>query len=139
MIRKAGDGNVMTGWCNGSAGHLFLWSLAGDIFQDSYFRDLATGCGYYISDEYAEGSSTGYDLCCGDAGRAYALLNLFRSTKDQRWYDASLDATKQGILKAKVGNTSNAYDFSLFKGQIGLACVAADVLGPRGQMPAFEE
>lgn len=139
VIRKAGDGNVMTGWCNGSAGHLFLWSLAGDVFQDSYFHEMATGCGYYISDAYAEGNSTGYDLCCGDAGRAYALLNLFRSTKDQRWYDASIDATKQGILKAKVGDTSNAYDFSLFKGQIGLACVAADVLGPRGRMPAFEE
>ena len=62
-------------WCNGAAGHLHLWLLAYELLGDPRYLQLAEGAAWTSY----EAQSTGGDLCCGSAGRAYALLALLQT------------------------------------------------------------
>ena len=75
-------------------------------------------------------------LCCGLAGRAYALLNLYRHTKETVWLDRARDLAARA---ARVGNIPKEYSHSLYKGEFGLAVLAADLDQPNeATMPFFE-
>lgn len=131
-----GDGRhagTMPGWCNGSAGFVFLWTLAGRMLGEPAFQKLAEGAAWNAW----EAPGGGGTLCCGLAGRAYALLHLHRHGGGPAWLARARDLADRAALA--VERDTEAPD-SLYKGRIGVAVLAADLASPEGAaMPFFEE
>ena len=132
MLRRRGEPPTMAGWCNGSCGYVFLWTLAHAIFGKDCYLDLATGAAWNTW-ESGEGAGT---LCCGLAGRAYALLNLYRLTNEKVWLDRARGLATRAVQDDRI---PPEYAHSLYKGQMGLAVLAADLEQPeKARMPFFE-
>src|ERR1017187_8368600 len=62
----------MAGWCNGSAGFVFTWTLAHQLLGEARYLELAEKAAWNAW-ELREGLG---NLCCGLVGQAYALLNV---------------------------------------------------------------
>ena len=77
--RRAHD--YMPGWCNGSAGFVHLWTLPNEFFGDDEFAELAERAAWNCWDD----QEAFPNLCCGTAGRAYAMLNLYRHSAESKW------------------------------------------------------
>jgi hypothetical protein len=124
--------DVMSGWCNGSAGQVFLWTLAHRVLGDDECLDLAEQCALHT---WGEPRATA-DLCCGSAGRAYALLNLYRHTGATEW----LSRARQLANHAASTATATAMrPNALWKGELGTAVLIADLASPENAaMPFFE-
>ncbi len=132
VLRRGSEANTMGGWCNGSSGHLFLWTLAYEVLGDARWLEMALGAGWNTW----EAPDSGVTLCCGLAGRAYALLALNRATGDGAWLDrARVLARRAAAPTQRPGD----YPHALFKGDLGLAVLAADLERPaEAAMPMFE-
>ncbi|MDI1461268.1 lanthionine synthetase LanC family protein [Catellatospora sp. KI3] len=119
-------------WCNGAAGQLHLWLLAHELLEDSRYLDLATQAAWTCH----EAQSTGGDLCCGSAGRAYALLRLFRHTGSQVWLTRarqSADHAATAIRRRRLRSSS------LYRGEAGVCLLTAELDDPhQARMPMFE-
>jgi serine/threonine-protein kinase len=127
-----GNRAVMSGWCNGSAGQVFLWTLAHRVLGDKRWLEMAERAAW----NSWESTDTSANLCCGLVGRAYALLNFFRHTGDETWLDR---ARTLGNRAAATGGLQGDYRHSLFKGELGLAVLAAHLEAPdQAVMPFFE-
>ncbi|MEA2604664.1 MAG: eukaryotic-like serine/threonine-protein kinase [Acidobacteriota bacterium] len=123
----------MPGWCNGSAGFVHLWTLAHRELGDPAFAALAEGAAWNAWESREEGGS----LCCGLAGRAYALLNLHRHGGAREWLDRARVLADRAALE--IERVSERED-SLYKGKVGVALLAADLARPEtAVMPFFEE
>jgi predicted Ser/Thr protein kinase len=123
--------DVLPGWCNGSAGHVFLWTAAWDAFRDERFLELAERVARHTAEEPAYTA----DLCCGAAGRAYALLNLYRHTGAAEW----LSAARRLANAAAAYKGAQVRAHSLWKGELGIAVLIADLESPENaRMPFFE-
>ncbi len=129
-IKRAG--NYMSGWCHGSAGYIHLWTQAYQAFRDEKYLTLAEQSAW---NTWEERGSIG-SLCCGLAGQAYGLLNLYKLTGERSW----LLRARQLADRAAV--SSKGLDFpvnSLYKGEIGIAVLASDLSRPESScMPFFE-
>lgn len=122
----------MPGWCNGSAGHVFLFTLAHRVLGDAEWLRLAELAAWNTWDE-ARGPTT---LCCGTSGRAYALLNLYKHTGDREWL-ARARALANHAAENAVATSQQRY--SLWKGELGPAVLIADLASPEtARMPFFE-
>ena len=81
-------------------------------------------------------------LCCGFAGQAYALLNLYKRTDDKTWRhraQAQAQRAARSMLATSPGGESNERMDSLYKGGLGVAVLAADLERPQfAAMPFFE-
>ena len=128
----------LSGWCNGSAGHAFLWTLAHELLAAPHYLELAERAAMDAFD----GTGGGHGLCCGFAGQAYAQLSLYKHTGERHW----LDQARQLAGKAAVfGNTvvrrgEEGLPHSLYKGDVGVAVLIADLERPEfAAMPFFEE
>ena len=131
-VGHSGEPLTMPGWCNGACGYVFLWTLAHRLLGDPRYLELADGAAWRSWDAPDQIVT----LCCGLAGRAYALLNLYRHTKERVWLDRARDLA---LRAARVGNTAKEYPHSLYKGEFGLAVLAADLEDPNeATMPFFE-
>lgn len=130
--RHQKDGRYMAGWCNGSAGFVFLWILAFDMVGDPAYLELAERAGWAaLEDADATGS-----LCCGLVGRAYALLALHRQTGDAVWLARAREVASR--LTASVGLVG-PYRQSLYRGELGAAVLAADLSRPEmSALPLFD-
>ncbi|MFL6262431.1 MAG: lanthionine synthetase LanC family protein [Thermoanaerobaculia bacterium] len=127
------DVGTMAGWCNGSAGFVFLWTLAHQILGEPRYREMAEGAAW-SSWEAPDPHGT---LCCGLAGRAYALLNLWKHGGGAPWLTRARDLANQAALS--IERTAEAPD-SLYKGTVGVAALAADLARPEAAvLPFFEE
>jgi hypothetical protein len=122
----------MPGWCNGSAGQVFLFTLAHRLLGDKEWLQLAELSAWNTWDE-PRGPS---DLCCGSAGRAYALLNLYRHTGATEWLSRSRQLANHAAATAtSTSQRTNA----LWKGELGIAVLIADLASPENaRMPFFE-
>jgi serine/threonine-protein kinase len=123
---------AVAGWCNGSAGMLHLWTLAHRHFGRPEYAAAAEGAAWHAW----ESAGPPGDLCCGAAGRAYALLNFNRHSGDARWL-----ARAQRL--ATVATEAEASAFlapeSLYRGRVGVALLVAELDDPLGaRMPLFE-
>lgn len=128
------DHGVMSGWCNGSAGFVFLWTLAGRQLGDPDFRALAEGAAWNAWED--PGGSA--NLCCGLAGRAYALLNLCKHGGGEEWLARARDLAERAALAFEQGGRETPH--GLFWGEAGVAALAADLERPGGAaFPCFEE
>jgi serine/threonine-protein kinase len=131
VLRRGEEPATMSGWCNGSSGYVFLWTLAHRTFGDPRYLDLAVGAAWDVWD----GGDSVPTLCCGAAGRAYALLDLHRHVGEPAWLDRARDLARQ----AEQAGGRDDYPHSLWKGGFGLAVLAADLDRPEeAAMPLFQ-
>src|SRR6185436_7956413 len=124
-------GATMPGWCNGSAGHVFLWTRAAETLGEPRWRDLAERTAWNAW-ESPDGVTS---LCCGLAGRAYALLALWRKGGGPEWLTRA-----RTLANRAARNLDAETPDSLYKGAMGIAALAADLGRPEeAAMPLFEE
>ena len=70
-------------------------------------------------------------------GRAYALLHLFKYTHETVWFDRARALAERAAV---ADPTPDIPAYSLYKGTVGVAVLAADLENPSGSaMPFFEE
>jgi len=120
-------------WCNGAAGYVYLWMLAHRLLGDAAYARLAELAAWSAYEGYPAAPG---DLCCGFAGRAYALLCLFRHSGDAVWLAR---AQKLSDHAARSVRAEPLRRDSLYKGEMGVALLAADLEAPeRACMPMFE-
>ncbi|HYK04138.1 MAG TPA: lanthionine synthetase LanC family protein [Thermoanaerobaculia bacterium] len=123
---------TVPGWCNGSAGQLFLFTLAHTVLGDPEWLLLAERCAWNTWDEPRHNS----DLCCGTAGRAYALLNLYKHTGATDWLSRARQLANHA---ATTATTTSFRTNALWKGELGVAVLIADLASPENaRMPFFE-
>jgi predicted Ser/Thr protein kinase len=122
---------LVASWCNGSAGHLFLFTLAHRLLGGDEWLRLAEGCAWTSWDA----ACATIDLCCGGAGRAYALLNLYKHTGEAEWLGRARQLANHAAAPAAPAARHNA----LWKGELGVAVLIADLSSPENaRMPFFE-
>jgi eukaryotic-like serine/threonine-protein kinase len=122
----------MPGWCNGSAGQVFLFTLAHRLLGDEQWLELAELSAWDTWDR-PRGNAT---LCCGTAGRAYALLNLYKHTGATQWLSRARQLANHAATNAEA--TAERTN-SLWKGELGVAVLIADLASPENaRMPFFE-
>jgi eukaryotic-like serine/threonine-protein kinase len=132
MTGRPGVKEFMPGWCNGTAGLAHLWTLAERLFGDEDYGALARSAAL---NAYEEPSSLG-DLCCGAAGRSYAMLNLYRQTGDGLWLRRAHDLANKAVPLIEQWSLQRD---SLYKGEIGVALLVADLERPElSCMPLFD-
>lgn len=125
-------------WCNGTGGMIFLWTLAHQMLGSSRYAELAEGAALNVVDC---GDSVP-QICCGRPGQAYGLLNLYKHTHDRRWLEEAVRKSADTIRSIEVPHDASVpmLHYSLFKGPLGAALLAADLEAAPDQscMPAFE-
>lgn len=136
--RTGKDGAYMPGWCNGSAGYVFLWTLAHRYSGDERWLRLAEKAAWNCWEDASRSGS----LCCGLSGRAYALLNWYKTCGDSVWVRRArrLGESAATTLHEELQVSESAgYEHSLYKGEVGLASLLVDLEQPeRALMPVFE-
>ena len=128
---------ALSGWCNGSAGYAHLWTLAHKTYADPHYLDLAQRAAM----DAWEGTGGGYGLCCGYAGQAYAQLSLYKHTGESIWLDQARTLAEKAATAANLAHRqgSEGLPFSLYKGDVGVAVLIADLERPQlAAMPFFE-
>jgi serine/threonine-protein kinase len=135
------QGDYMPGWCHGTAGYVFLWRLAHKMLGDPGYLALAEGAAWNTW-ETAEPIG---NLCCGMAGQAYALLNFYRLTGENVWLSRARDVARYAVVAQEESSNQPGYEQfafrteSLYKGELGIAVLAADLERPeQACMPLFE-
>lgn len=124
--------NYMTGWCNGTSGYVSLWVMAHKLFGDAQYLELAEKAAWNICEVPLELT----DLCCGLSGAAYALLKLYQHTNDRDWLSRAQQLT---LFAIRAANALKIKRYSLYKGIMGLAVLAAEIETPESAaMPFFE-
>ncbi len=122
----------MSGWCHGSAGYVFLWSSAHRMLGSSLYEKLTHDAAWNAW----EARDRNPTLCCGLAGRAYALLCHGRATGDTVWFKR---ARTLGQRAAREDRFEADNRHTLYKGEVALAVLAADLERPEySAMPFFE-
>jgi len=123
---------TMPGWCNGSAGQVFLFTLAHRLLGEEEWLHLAELCAWNNWDEPRAPST----LCCGTAGRAYALLNFYRHTGATEWLSRARQLANHA---ASTATSTSQRENALWKGELGVAVLIADLASPEtARMPFFE-
>jgi lantibiotic modifying enzyme len=120
----------MASWCNGAAGWVHLWAAAAiSLKSDHYLGMMEAAAEHTWTSE-----EKGWTLCCGAAGRAYALLKAAQVSGDARW----IERARAVVTRALTTPLRFWRPDSLFKGELGLAVVIADFEQPaRATMPVF--
>lgn len=115
----------MAGWCNGSAGYVYLWSAAFRVLGNSQYLQLAIDAGWHAWEE----QSAAYSLCCGLAGRSYSLLELYSITKDEAWLTRANELANQAAYHANHSQLPDyeGFEMSLYKGELGVALLLDDL------------
>ena len=122
----------MPGWCSGSAGQLFTFLLAYRLLRDDRWLRLAECAAWHNWDQPRGATS----LCCGTAGRAYALLALYRATGDRAWVSRARELANHA---ARAAQSTSQRENALWKGELGVAVLIADLESPENaRMPFFE-
>ncbi len=120
----------MNSWCNGAPGFVFLWNAAHARLGDPRFAELAEGA---AQQAWRQRDAIA-GICCGYAGRAYALLNHFRHTDEPKWLDRAHRLT--GLARQASSATLRN---SLYKGELGVVVLAAEMEDPLcARLPFFE-
>lgn len=127
----SGPLDLAPGWCRGSAGQVHLWTMAHDVIGGEPYLELASRAGWHACDH----PSRSADLCCGLAGRAFALLALYRHTGEQAWLGC---AQALAARAAKVPDSNFKRPYSLYRGRLGVATLLVELERPeRAVMPFF--
>ena len=122
---------MRSGWCNGAAGEVLLWARAYELTRRA--SDLARA-----RDEaervVACRDVRNPDLCCGTAGRAYALLAMERVDSGNGWLARAQSVAPVAMLaRSRMGR----WPLGLFKGLPGIASMALDLTSQPEQRRGF--
>ena len=129
--RPAAENSLAATWCNGSAGFVHLWLAAERVVARGDLVPLAEAAAWTAYETVESGG----DLCCGTAGRAYALLALHQRTGEPEWVDRARILADRG---ARLVREHALRPDSLYKGQMGVAVLAAELAEPEwAAMPLF--
>jgi serine/threonine-protein kinase len=119
------------GWCHGPAGYAHLWATASRVLDDTAHADRALRAAE-ASWAHSERTAT---LCCGSAGQAYAMLVAHQVSGDTRWVAHAHELAGRA---AREAGTRWCLPNSLWKGDVGIALLAADLERPLSAcMPLF--
>jgi eukaryotic-like serine/threonine-protein kinase len=124
----------LTGWCNGTAGEVLLWNLAACSFPEEGYDAHAEAAAAALWRARHQPNVSG-SLCCGYSGQAYAFLSQYRRTRERRWL------AKAEAMCGRAGGVASGLRRwgGLYKGEIGIALLAADLREPAGSgMPLIE-
>jgi serine/threonine-protein kinase len=133
-------GSYVPGWCNGSAGYVFLWTQAYQATGEETYLEFAEGAAWHVWETLTPNPS----LCCGMAGQAFALLNFSRHSGDLVWLRRAREVARSaGVASAYQRDLRMDVPEwrvqSLYKGDAGLAVLDADLAMPdHARMPLFE-
>ncbi|MGW5159040.1 lanthionine synthetase LanC family protein [Nonomuraea wenchangensis] len=120
-------------WCNGAAGLVHLWWLAHSLTGEHRYAEWARGAAWSAYEAPLPGPA---DLCCGLAGRAYALLGHHARTGDPLWLARA--RMLAGHAAARVREAAQRPD-SLHKGEVGVALLVGELDKPHhARMPLYE-
>jgi eukaryotic-like serine/threonine-protein kinase len=115
--------DLAASWCNGAAGQVAVWTAAAERYAEPRYTRLAEHAGWTA---YEGGPGLG-DLCCGWAGRAYALIELHRRGAGSEWL------RRAKTLCARAASSAAGRSIrrdSLLKGDIGIALLAVELERP---------
>jgi serine/threonine-protein kinase len=119
-------------WCHGTAGYVFLFTLAHRLLGDDRWLQLAELAAWHAWD----GPRNNATLCCGTSGRAYALLNFYKHTGATEWLSRARQLANHAASSAAETST---WPNALWKGELGVAVLIADLASPENaRMPFFE-
>ncbi len=122
----------MPSWCNGAPGLVALWTEADRRYDDPHHARLAELAAWNAWEERAHGPG----ICCGDAGRSYALASFYRHSGEGVWLDRARRTCARAI---RAGRQQPELRHSLYKGELGIALLAADLDAPaQSHQPFFE-
>ena len=124
---------LTTSWCNGAAGYVPLWTIAHTLLQDERYLELAAAAawGAYSGQKTAPG-----DICCGLAGRAYAVAAMHRHTGDEQWLPRARLLSDRAV--EPIRDRPLRRD-SLYKGDIGVALLHEELSAPTSAgLPLYE-
>ncbi len=137
-----GMSDYMAGWCNGSAGQVFTWTLAHQLFPEAGYLEIAEKAAWNAW-EYREKDNA--SLCCGLPGQAYALLSLYRQNGQAVWMERARELADRAAMGWQTSRETTAFERSaarpesLYKGELGVAVLAADLVHPEyAAMPLYE-
>ncbi|WP_429289861.1 lanthionine synthetase LanC family protein [Paraburkholderia sp. CI3] len=120
------------GWCHGAPGYALMWTAAYRVLREKRYLALAERSAWAVW----ENSGRLGHLCCGDAGRAYALLSLFRHTGEGEWYKRAVHLAERSVAVCACDTEAR---FSLFKGELGATLLLEDLKVPeQAGFPLFE-
>ena len=112
---------------------VFLWTLAAGQLGDPRWSDLAERTAWNTWESHDNITS----LCCGLAGRSYALLSLWRNGGGEEWLARARILANRAARGAAHPDAETPD--ALYKGAMGVAALAADLARPEGAaMPLFE-
>lgn len=124
--------DMMPGWCNGAAGHVFTFTTAFAATHDARWLQIARDAAWNAWEEPIHHA----DLCCGSAGRAYALLNFYRHTGEHDWLARARELANHAAAKARE---TSSRQHALWKGELGVAVLLAELSAPEdARLPLFE-
>ncbi|TCC52115.1 hypothetical protein E0H73_39945 [Kribbella pittospori] len=127
------ENTLAASWCNGAAGYVPLWTAAHALLGDDRYLELARAASWTA---YEGGDVAPGDLCCGLAGRAYALATMHRHGSDERWL------IRARLLADRAAERIRDRPFrrdSLYKGEVGVALLIEELNGPtRAGLPLYE-
>jgi serine/threonine-protein kinase len=134
-----GRRSYMPGWCNGSAGFVFLWTEAYKAIGESRYLSLAERAAWSTWESPARLAS----LCCGLTGQSYALLNVYGHSRDEAWLRRAEKlaewAAAASLRSSPEASSRVLHRESLYYGVPGIAVLVADLAHPlEARMPLFE-
>lgn len=125
--------NWIPGWCNGSAGVIPLFLLAHRMFGEKIYLEDAE----WAATHTALHPDTEGHLCCGVAGRVFALLQMYRDTGGSRWLDQARGLARH-LIEPQIPEESMDRTYSLFWGPLGSALALEELQAPeQAVMPIF--
>jgi serine/threonine-protein kinase len=120
-------------WCNGAAGFVSLWTTAQRLLGEDRFGAWARMAAWTA---YESPVPSGGDLCCGFGGRAYAALAFHRHSGEEVWLARARLLAEQAAIAIRADALRRD---SLYKGEVGIALLAADLERPEhSSMPLFD-
>lgn len=119
-------------WCNGAAGQVPLWWLAYTLTAEPRYQHWARGAAWTAFEAPLDALG---DLCCGLAGRAYALLSHYAHVGDPIWLARARTLAEHA---AESSHTALRRD-SLYKGEVGTALLISELGAPElARMPLYD-
>ncbi len=125
-------------WCHGAPGVVFLFTQAEKVLNKNN-REGGKEAGRYLAVAERAGEAIwqrgllkkGPGICHGISGNAFALLKLYKETKDEKWLYraiqfAEFTDSKEFLEEARVPD----HPHSFFEGAAAAACLYADLMEP---------